>query len=259
MAKVLVTGASGFIGSHLAEALLARGDDVTCLVRKTSTVDHLPPEGIRFAYGDVSDRDSLPAAVADNEIVYHVAGCTKAIRKQELYRVNEEGVRNVAEACARPTTPPVLLSVSSLAAAGPAAKREPLVETDPPRPVSHYGRSKLAGEKAAEQYAGRLPITVVRPPIVLGERDTQGLEMFRMIARYHLHLVAGYRRHRFSVIHVRDLVDLLIRAAERGRRLCPDEPDDDRLGEGTYFAACEEDPTYGDLGRMISTAPNATV
>src|SRR5436305_515033 len=99
MAKVLVTGASGFIGENLAEVLIQRGDEVTCLVRKTSPRDALSKLGVQFCVGDITDLTSLATAVARADVVYHVAGLTKANTLADLNRVNESGVRNVAEAC----------------------------------------------------------------------------------------------------------------------------------------------------------------
>ena len=252
MAKVLVTGASGFIGTHLVAALAARGDEVTCLVRQSSRVDSLRQAGARFVFGDVTDRGSLPAAVAGQSIVYHLAGCTQALDPRHFYRVNQRGVANVAQVCAGQTTPPVLVSVSSLAAAGPANDGQPKTEADRSEPVSHYGHSKRAGERAAEHFADRVPITIVRPPIVLGEGDRLGLPLFRSIARFGVHMVPGLDRRRFSLIHADDLVQLLILAAERGKRLPPRGRPESHGPQGYYFAACEEDPAYADLGRMVA-------
>jgi dihydroflavonol-4-reductase len=252
MAKVLVTGASGFIGTHLAATLAARGDDVTCLVRQTSRVERLRECGVRLAFGDVTDLATLPAATAGQSVVYHLAGCTQSLNPRYFYRINQRGVANVAQVCAGQTTPPVLVSVSSLAAAGPAADGQPKTEADRPEPVSHYGHSKRAGERAAEHYADRVPITIVRPPIVLGEGDRMGLPLFKSIARYGVHMVPGLDLRRFSLIHADDLVNLLIRAADRGKRLPPREQPDSHGRQGYYFAACEENPTYADLGRMIA-------
>ena len=221
MTKVLVTGASGFIGFHLVRALRARGDDVTCLVRKTLTVTSLEAAGVRLVHGDITDRDSLGGPVAGQEAVYQLAGCLRAIKPQELFRVNEEGVRNLAETCAEQPTPPVLLVVSSLAAVGPAVDEQPRREGDPPAPVSNYGRSKLAGERAAQQLAAEAPVTVVRPPVVFGEADPAMRSVFGMIARFGIHLAPGLTPHRFSVIHADNLAELMILAAERGRRMKP--------------------------------------
>ncbi|MFH1919756.1 MAG: NAD-dependent epimerase/dehydratase family protein [Planctomycetota bacterium] len=120
MARVLVTGASGFIGSHLVAALVARGDCVTALVRKTSCLDRLESLGVSLARGDVTDPASLQRAVADQSVVYHLAGLIRSLRTRQLYTVNGEGVHHIAEACAGEPEPPVLVVVSSLAAAGPS-------------------------------------------------------------------------------------------------------------------------------------------
>ncbi len=252
MAKVLVTGASGFIGTHQVAALAARGDEVTCLVRKTSKVDHLQALGARLVFGDVTSPDSLPAAVAGQQVVYHLAGCTLVLKNRQFYEVNHRGAAHIAKACAGQETPPVLIHVSSLAAAGPVIEGRPRVESDPPAPVSHYGRSKRSGEHAAESFAHRVPITIVRPPIVLGEGDRLGLPLFRSVIRFGVHLAPGLRPRRFSLIHADDLVHLLILAAERGKRLPPLGQQGDSAAQGYYFAACEQDPTYADLGRLVA-------
>ena len=254
MAKVLVTGASGFVGSHLVETLVARGDNVTCLVRRGSRVEHLDPLGVRFVYGDITRPESLASAIGSVETVYHAAGCTAAIHAEQYDLVNHQGTRTIVGACAARPEPPVLVIVSSLAAAGTAVDGRPRVESDPPRQVSHYGRSKRAAELAAEEFADRVPVTVVRPPIVLGEADRLGLSMFAMISRLGAFFVNGLGRKRYSIIHATDLADLLIRAAEQGERLPAASAQGHTLSQGYYFAACGEDPTYAELGRMIGCA-----
>jgi nucleoside-diphosphate-sugar epimerase len=253
MAKVLVTGASGFIGTHLVPALVARGDDVSCLVRASSRTAPLSAAGARLVFGDVTNRETLPAAIAGKEIVFHVAGCTQALDPRHFYHVNQRGVANVAQLCAGQPNPPVLVTVSSLAAVGPAHNGRPKTEADRPMPVSHYGHSKRAGERAAEAFADRVPTTIVRPPIVLGENDRMGLPLFRSIARFGVHMSPGLEQRRFSLIHADDLVHLIILAADRGKRL-PPRGQPNPKGEGYYFAACELDPAYGDLGRMVAEA-----
>ncbi len=253
MARVLVTGASGFVGYHLVQALRARGDEVTCLVRKTSRVEQLEPLGVRLAYGDVADGDGLSHAVAGAEVVFHAAGCTTALDRREYFAVNAEGTRRIAQACAEQATPPVLVVVSSLAAAGPSPGDRPRTEEDPPQPVSAYGRSKLAAEHEARRFADRVPVTIVRPPFVMGERDAKGVEVYRAVRRLGVHANAGLAVHRFSLIHAADLAQALILAAQRGKRLSAagDSPQH-YDSTGIYFAACDEQPSYLELGRWIA-------
>jgi nucleoside-diphosphate-sugar epimerase len=239
---------------NLVEALVARGDEVTCLVRRNSQVERLRQLGVTLADGDVTQQDTLQPAVRGAEVVYHLAGCTKTFHREQFYRVNEQGVHNVAQTCAEQTTPPVLVVVSSLAAVGPAPDGRARVETDPLHPVSEYGRSKLAGERAAQHWASRLPITVVRPPIVIGPWDRGGLKMFKVIDRSGLHVVTGLGRARFSLLHAEDLAAMLILAGERGARLSPHQSDAPEPSQGYYFAAGNEHPTYAELGRMIGAA-----
>jgi nucleoside-diphosphate-sugar epimerase len=254
MARILVTGASGFIGYHLVHALIDQGHEISCLARRSSNLDRLAGLPIRRIEGDVVDAGSLAAALAGQEAVYHLAGLVKAVKPAQLYQVNCLGTENIARACARQTPPPLLLLVSSLAAMGPSTPDRPRLECDPAAPVSDYGRSKLAGEHAARRWAAEAPITIVRPPIVFGEADPATCEMFRPIARCGLHVVPSWRTHFASVIHAADLVQAMILAAQCGERIVGEPADGEAAAQGTYFVAAERDPSFPELGRMIGTA-----
>jgi nucleoside-diphosphate-sugar epimerase len=255
MPRALVTGATGFVGRNLVEVLRARGETVRCLVRRTAnprSVNALAALGAELVHGDVTDPASLPAAVAGVEVVYHVAGLTLTLRPEEFARVNAEGPRLLAAACAASDNPPILIAVSSLAAAGPSPPQRPRGEDHPPQPVSKYGRSKWQGEVVLHRFADRVPTTIVRPPGVFGPWDTHVLEAFRLV-RQGWHLTPGWSSHRVAVVAVSDLVEGLLRAAERGRRLTPGAGPDAAY-QGYYFVAHEEQPTFADMGRLIAAA-----
>jgi nucleoside-diphosphate-sugar epimerase len=207
--------------------------------------------GVEVVVGDVRSDEALSAAVAGVDAVFHLAGLLAARNRRQLLEINARGTNNVARACAKATTPPVMLLVSSLAAAGPALNGQPRTETDPPRPISNYGRSKRAGELAATRWAGRIPLTVVRPPMVFGQGDIHSRWLFKPIARPGIHAVPGREPRRVSLVHVDDLCQALYLAAERGERV---EQDDDGATRGIYFLASEKDLDYGELGQMIGAA-----
>lgn len=250
--RALVTGASGFVGMHTVRALRDAGHDVSCLVRKTSNVELIEPLGVELLYGDVIDRESVRAAIDGHHAVLHVAGTVKAFEPRRMFEVNQRGMANVAQACAKSDAPPTLTVVSSLAAAGPAANGRAKMETDPPRPVSIYGRSKLAGEKVARRYAADVPTTIIRPAIVFGEADRGCLEIFQQIVKTRLHISPGFRAKPYSMIHGTDLSRLLLLAAEKGERLSDPMATGPHHDVGVYYAASEQTPTFGQFGRMIA-------
>ncbi len=254
MPRVLITGATGFIGAHLVRRLREAGDEIVCLVRPTSKRAAIEGGGVEFVEGDLGDADSLARAMAGCDVVYHLGGLTSALRASELHRVNDAGSRHVAEACAEQSNPPVLVHISSIAAAGPSMLGRPHVETDSPSPVSHYGRSKLGGERAVRGFADRVPITIVRPPIVFGEGDRASLPLFMSVQRFGIHMSPLWRPQPFSFVHAADLCTALIAVARSGRRIAPSDGEADSSSTGVYFAAAEEIVTYAEFGRCIGRA-----
>lgn len=247
--RALVTGASGFIGHHLVRALRERDTQVICLVRKTSHVDRLDRLGAELVYGDITDFNSLVEPISECAVVYHLAALTTALSLEQLLRVNEFGSRNVAQACAQAKDPPVLVMLSSLAAAGTSTDGTPLTESDEPRPISRYGRSKLAGEKVLTTYASRVPSTIIRAGIVFGEFDQDVYKMFWWIDKG-IHLIPVNGQNRVSLIHATDCAVLMISAAESGERI-PAQGDG---GQGIYCGAYDHHPRYVELQDLIAAA-----
>lgn len=213
--KALVTGATGFIGSHLVEYLLRRGDEVTCLARSQSRLRWLEGLQVRIIEGDCRDPELGRRLDENFDWVFHVAGLTKTLEHDEYYRVNGEGTANLVAILAGRKQPPRLVYLSSLAAAGPSRDGVPLRESDPPQPVSHYGRSKLQGEKALEQVGGAIPWIIVRAPVIYGPRDRDLLIFYRLAKRRMALRLRG--RRTFSLCYVEDLIRGVTLAAERGR------------------------------------------
>jgi len=256
---VLVTGASGFVGRALVRALVAAGDDVVCLVRPTSDLRGLA--GVRFAFGDMTDARALQAAVAGVEVVYHAAAVLKAPWRRDFDSTNVGGAACVADACAGlGDQAPVLVLVSSLAAAGPAAGHRARLESDPVAPVSRYGRAKYACEREVARVAGHVPVSIVRPPMVIGDGDLSALPLFRMALRG-VRLCPGPPGQPLSVIDVDDLARVLRLVAGSGERLAPigraqatANGPATATGQGIYFATGTQATSWGELSDGVMRA-----
>lgn len=231
--KVLLTGGTGFVGPATARALAAAGHEVRCLVRRSSDLGPLGEVGARleFVIGDVAEAATLPPALDGCEAVVHLAGLTKTVTPEAYYRVNADGTGHLAAAAVAAGVRR-FVHCSTLAVAGPMAPGRPVREEDPPAPVSHYGRSKLAAEEAVRRHAGALEAVIVRPPIVYGPRDRDFFEVFKMAA-LGVALKPGLvgEKH-YSMIYVEDLGRALALALAHGR-----PAGDARDGAGVYYVS----------------------
>ncbi len=245
--RVLVTGGTGFVGSHLVERLVTRGYRVRVLLRRTSSLRWLEGMPVELAYGDVRDKASLCGACVGVRSVFHFGGLTRAWRSGDFFDVNEEGTRNLAEALAERGDPGgFFVYCSSLAAAGPsvALERDPepvRTEADPVTPVSAYGQSKLAGEEALRDLAdahSTFRHLILRPPAVYGPRDGAVLNLFRLI-KHGILPVPDVPVSRLSLVYVGDLVDAAVRGADAGAR-------------GIYYITDGELHTWLGVGRRLA-------
>lgn len=213
--QVLVTGGTGFVGSHLVERLLLNGYSVTCLVRDLRNLRWLEGMEVKLTQGDCTQPESLAAAVQGISHVFHCAGLTKAIRSRDYYLVNHLGTKNLLAACVRhnPGIEKFIL-VSSQAAAGPSLDGSPVDDGKTPHPVSDYGRSKLLAEDEARLFKDRLPVVILRPTVVYGPRDVDVFELFRWSSRGLTLEMTGGERY-LNLCYVEDLVTALVLSAER--------------------------------------------
>lgn len=256
MSICTVTGATGFIGSQLVKKLLDNGETVRCLVRASSNTDRLNGLDVELIQTDFSDSDSLKRGIQGSDIVYHCAGCIMSLHKEEMYQTNCENTKRLAQVCMNSDLAPKFIYVSSLAAAGPMkGKKAPLREewmTE--KPVSNYGKSKLAAETELRKLSPNLPISIVRPPMVLGIGDKNTLKMIQAIQDTGFHCCPGWELKRYTVVFSDDVVKTLILAAEKGTRLtdCTESGNpENSYQSGIYYVARDENPEYGKLGKII--------
>jgi nucleoside-diphosphate-sugar epimerase len=210
--KILVTGATGFIGSFLTEQLVDKGYDVRCLVRTQSDLRWIADLDVECVYGDLLDIQSLKRAVNGVDYIYHLAGVTNTTSKADFITVNYQGTKNLITAASKGKLKRFVF-LSSQTAAGPSDSLRPITEKDKPRPVSVFGRSKLAAEMAVKRFAADVPITILRASAVYGKRSRGLLKVFKMIKKGIIPLL-GYREKYINIIHVDDLVNGIIKAGE---------------------------------------------
>jgi nucleoside-diphosphate-sugar epimerase len=243
--KVLLTGASGFVGSHILDRLRADGVATALLLRPSSDRRWLEPHlpSVEVRPGSISDPASLRAALTSITHVIHCAGCTRARSPAEFDEVNHIGTRNVVEAVnAQAGGVRRLLHVSSLAVTGPATPAQPAREDDAPHPISDYGKSKLAGEMEVRSGC-RGEYVILRPPAVYGPRDYAFLSMFKAV-NHHL-LPRPSKTQGLSLVYVKDLAEAIV--------TCLDHP---AAGGKTYFVAAREVVTGRQMAEQIAAQIN---
>ncbi|HEY9142352.1 MAG TPA: NAD-dependent epimerase/dehydratase family protein [Bryobacteraceae bacterium] len=231
---ILLTGGTGFVGSHVLERLRADGTPVRCVVRPKAarSLDAASMGATEVVAGDLETGVGLKEALAGVETVIHLAGVTKALQREEYYAGNVRATTNLLLAMAGSGAR--LVHVSSLAAIGPSESAyRPVNEETEPHPLTHYGKSKLEGERLVR--ASRPDAVIVRPPVVYGPRDTDVFQMLKLVAKgWSLQMTGGERW--FSAICVGDLAAGLVRLAAS------------RAGAGrTYYFAHEQPVSWGGL------------
>jgi len=213
--KVLVTGATGFVGSHTVDVLRERGHDVDYIARATSNLRWLDGSGAKRVEGSLFDVSSLRSAVENVDAVIHVAGLTAARSEAEFLRGNQLATKNLLDAIVayRPSLQR-FVHISSGAVCGPAPDLEhPITEETACRPITAYGRTKLAAEHAVLDVGEQVPYTIIRPPAVYGPRDSAILTFFQSVNRG-IAPVIGFDEKWVSLIHGKDLAIGIVDAME---------------------------------------------
>lgn len=219
--RIAVTGGTGFIGSHVVDCLLERGHEVSCLVRPGKKAAWIGGKAVDFHEGSILEPASLPGFLEGCDALIHLAGLTRAKTEADFLAINLEGSRNLIEAALALSSPPKQIVVmSSLAASGPGDPSGACLEEDTPqKPLTAYGRSKLALEELVRARGEALPYTIIRAPGVYGPRDRDFLTYFRLVERG-LRVILG-ARSLLSIVYVKTLaaaiVDCLLKPEAYGQ------------------------------------------
>lgn len=239
--KALITGATGFVGSHLADKLINKNYEVYCLKRKTSSTKWLDGKNVKFVEGDLFSNDALENCIKDMDYVFHVAGVVKSKTKEGFFKGNYKATKNLLEITEKVNKNiKKFIFVSSLAAVGPALTETPVNEDKKPEPITTYGISKMKAEEEVMKYKDKFPVTIVRPPAVFGPRDTEILIYFKTFSSG-LNSVIGFDKKYLSLVYVEDLADGIILAAEK------------EISKGNvYFLCFDKAYNWDEIGDVTS-------
>ena len=219
--KILITGASGFIGSFIVEEALKRGFETWAAVRKSSSKAYLQDERINFIELNLSSKEQLVEQLKGKgfDYVVHAAGVTKCLNKQDFSRINTLGTENLVDALIEVGMPlKRLVFISSLSIFGAIKEQQPyeeIRETDSPQPNTAYGKSKLEAEKYLESLGTRVPYIILRPTGVYGPREKDYFIMAKSI-KGHSDFAVGYKRQDITFVYVQDVVQAVFLALEKG-------------------------------------------
>ena len=239
--KAFITGATGFVGSHLADRLLEKGYDVYCLKRKTSSTKWLDGKKITYVDGDLFSNDALEKVIKEMDLVFHVAGVVKAKNKEGFIKGNFEATKNLLEIANR-VNPGLkkFIHVSSLAVCGPNPTNDPIDETYIPKPITTYGVTKKMAEDEVMKYKDRMNVTIIRPPAVFGPRDTEIFIYFKTFNKG-LNSMIGLKEKYLSVVYVKDLVNGMVLAAES-----------DKANGEIFFLCYDKTYNWKQIGEITS-------
>ncbi|MCA0388285.1 MAG: NAD-dependent epimerase/dehydratase family protein [Bacteroidetes bacterium] len=235
----VVTGANGFVGSHLVDRLLSEGFAVKCIVRKTSDLKWLKDKEVELINAGLGNKSELVKALTGCSYVFHIAGTVKSKKPEGYFESNVENTRTLLDAALESGAPIKKFVVSgSQTVAGPSPDGKPITEAHTPNPLTTYGKSKLEQEKLVISYKSRLPVTVLRCPAIYGERDTEVGLFFQTYAKG-LFTKVGFAKKTISLLHVHDVVNGLYLAAMSPKS----------SGE-VYFLSSEKVYTWDEVGEI---------
>ncbi len=239
--RLFLTGATGFLGSHVAELLSEQGHQLIALVRPTSNTKHLEAIGVELIEGILPQTPSLSKWLSGVDGIIHIAGAIKAKNPVDFFRINQGGTQYlVNEAISAPILPKFFLHISTIAVHRPNAHNNFCLPPEQCQPLSHYGESKLQAEFALRALKNKIPYSILRPPVLYGPKDTEFLPFFKAI-RFGVAPVLGGSTRRFSVCFGPDVAEAIV-------RMCQNQPPDGEI----YSIDDGQEYTWKDLADSIA-------
>ncbi len=245
MKSVMLTGATGFIGSHIAEKLVEKGVLTHLLVRRrTDLLNQLEKRGARVHVANPDDLAGLKDSFRDADTIIHCAGTTRGLKRDDYIRGNVTFTENILSILGEPQR---IVYISSQAVAGPSNSRGPVEEDTLPNPLTHYAESKVIAEDRVRDWGkqNRNNFVIIRPSAVYGPRE-RGIHTYFKLIKMGIFVLPVDGRNRFSIVHVEDLVEAVLKAAGHSP------------GGETYFVANDEPCTWEKLGKTIQEALKKT-
>ncbi|MDR1087331.1 MAG: NAD-dependent epimerase/dehydratase family protein [Endomicrobium sp.] len=241
MSKILLTGANGFLGSHIAEALVEANHKVICAIRQTSNLEWIKDLPLEHKYCDLGNKKFLQEIVENVDAVIHCAGVVRAIYKEEYFKTNVENTKSLCESVLK-SNPSLkkFIFISSQAAMGASQLGAVRKITDIPKPVSDYGLSKIEAEKELKKILeDKIPYTILRPASVYGPRDKDIFIFFSLVHR-RLRPVT-LKKRLLQLVYVKDIAKSVLSSLENTK-----------TNNNTYYLANSSTYTWGDIGKIIS-------
>ncbi len=241
----VVTGASGFVGSHLVDRLIAEGHQVKCILRSSSSKRWLENKNVEIFDCGLFDTEKLKVILKGADYLFHVAGVVKAKNEEDYFQGNVETTRVLLEVT-KEVNPDIkrVVIISSQTACGPSLDENACNEKTIEHPITTYGRSKLAQEKLAKSFMEKIPVTIIRPPAVFGSRDTE-IYLFFKTYKQRLMALIGFDKKQLSLVYVDDLVNGIFLAATS-----------DKAVNQTYFIGSEKFYDWVEIGEVCRKAFN---
>lgn len=237
----VITGANGFVGSHLIEHLLSKNYEIHAIVRRSSNLQWIENLPITIHPIGIENKETLIPVLSQADYIYHIAGVVKAKDWQGYYDGNVTTTKNILEAAIGNKNLKRIIVTASLACSAPTIPGHPVDETTPSNPLTFYGRSKLEQEELTLSYKDILPVTVLRPPVVFGERDTEVFLFFKTM-KMGLFPSLGFDEKTLSLIYIKDLVRGMEMAATAGKS----------KGEQYFLGGQKDEYTWKEMADISS-------